>query len=67
SRPCFGLQFSHPATKADGAGTKMTGPLSSSNPSQAPPPAAVFSPENRRETASFSLEFLRFCSPSSGE
>ncbi|CAL9009879.1 unnamed protein product, partial [Prunus brigantina] len=49
SRPRFGWLCSRPTTKDDGAGTKMTGPPSSSYPSRVPPPAAVVSPENRRE------------------
>ncbi|CAL9013903.1 unnamed protein product, partial [Prunus brigantina] len=38
----------------------MTGPLSSSNPSQAPPPAAVISLENEEERTGFDRNFADF-------
>ncbi|CAL9001782.1 unnamed protein product, partial [Prunus brigantina] len=44
----------------DRAGTKMTGPPSSSYPSQAPPPAAGISPENRREKLGFARNLAGF-------
>ncbi|KAL6280368.1 hypothetical protein ACE6H2_017249 [Prunus campanulata] len=35
----------------------MTGPPSSSNPSQAPPPTVVISPENEEKCAGFDRNF----------
>ncbi|CAL8112657.1 unnamed protein product [Prunus armeniaca] len=58
--PRFGLSCTRPTTKVDGAGTKMTGPPSSSNPSQAPPLTAVISPEKRREMPGFARNFADF-------
>ncbi|CAL2275864.1 unnamed protein product [Prunus armeniaca] len=52
-RPRFGRPFARPATKVDGAGTKMTGPPSSSYPSRVSPPVAGISPENRRKQPGF--------------
>ncbi|CAL2268964.1 unnamed protein product [Prunus armeniaca] len=52
-RPRFGRPCSRPATKVDGAGTKMTGTPSSSYPSRVSPPAAGISPENRRKQPGF--------------
>ncbi|CAL8176109.1 unnamed protein product [Prunus armeniaca] len=59
-RPRFGRPCSRPATKVDEAGTKMTGPPSSSYPSRVSPPAAVISPENRREKLGFARNFAGF-------
>ncbi|CAL2273076.1 unnamed protein product [Prunus armeniaca] len=60
SRPRFGRPCSRPATKVDGAGTKMTGPPSSSYPSQVSPSAVEISPENRREKLGFARNFAGF-------
>ncbi|CAL2255097.1 unnamed protein product [Prunus armeniaca] len=60
SRPRFGRPCSRPATKVDGAGTKMTGPPSSSYPGQVPPPAAVISPENEEKSSGFDRNFAGF-------
>ncbi|CAL8105237.1 unnamed protein product [Prunus armeniaca] len=59
-RPRFGRPFARPATKVDGAGTKMTGPPSSSYPGQVPPPAAVISPENEEKSSGFDRNFAGF-------
>ncbi|CAL2263211.1 unnamed protein product [Prunus armeniaca] len=59
-RPRFGRPCSRPATKVDGAGTKMTGPPSSSYPSQVSPSAVEISPENRREKLGFARNFAGF-------
>ncbi|CAL2277175.1 unnamed protein product [Prunus armeniaca] len=40
--------------------TKMTGPPSSSYPSQVPPPAAVISPENEEKSSGFDKNFAGF-------
>ncbi|CAL9001951.1 unnamed protein product, partial [Prunus brigantina] len=56
----FGWPCSRPATKVDGADTKMTRPLSSSYPSQVLPPAVEISPENRREKLGFARNFAGF-------
>ncbi|CAL8174257.1 unnamed protein product [Prunus armeniaca] len=60
SRPRFGRPCSRPATKVDGAGTKMTGPPSSSYPSRVSPPAAVVSPENEEKSSGFDRKFAGF-------
>ncbi|CAL2253821.1 unnamed protein product [Prunus armeniaca] len=60
SRPRFGRPCSRPATKVDGAGTKMTGLPSSSYPGQVPPPAAVVSPENEGKSSGFDKKFTGF-------
>ncbi|CAL8147309.1 unnamed protein product [Prunus armeniaca] len=60
SRPRFGRPCSRPATKVDGAGTKMTGPPSSSYPGQVLPPAAVISPENEEKSSGFGRKFAGF-------
>ncbi|CAL2270342.1 unnamed protein product [Prunus armeniaca] len=59
-RPRFGRPCSRPATKVDGAGTKMTGPPSSSYPGQVPSPAAVISPENEEKSSGFDRNFAGF-------
>ncbi|CAL2252456.1 unnamed protein product [Prunus armeniaca] len=59
-RPRFGRPCSRPATKVDGAGTKMTGPPSSSYPSQVLSPAAVISPENEEKSSGFDRKFAGF-------
>ncbi|CAL2277762.1 unnamed protein product [Prunus armeniaca] len=59
-RPRFGRPFARPATKVDGAGTKMTGPPSSSYPSQVPSPAAAISPENEEKSSGFDRKFAGF-------
>ncbi|CAL2275867.1 unnamed protein product [Prunus armeniaca] len=59
-RPRFGRPFARPATKVDGAGTKMTGLPSSSYPGQEPPPAAVVSPENEEKSSGFDRKFAGF-------
>ncbi|CAL8082905.1 unnamed protein product [Prunus armeniaca] len=60
SRPHFGRPRPRPATKVDGAGTKMTGPPSSSYPSWVSPPAAGIPPENRRKQPGFARNFTGF-------
>ncbi|CAL2268917.1 unnamed protein product [Prunus armeniaca] len=60
SRPRFGRPFVRPATKVDGAGTKMTGPTSSSYPSQVSPSAVEISPENEEKSSGFDRNFAGF-------